>query len=360
MTKLNKILIMAGGTGGHVFPGLSVAAVMQERGVKVHWLGTAKGIEARLVPEAKIPFHEITINGVRGKGVFSLMLAPFRVLRAIWQSYWHIRTIKPDLVLGMGGFVSGPGGVAAWLARIPLVIHEQNAKPGLTNKLLSTLSVKVLQAFPEAFSKMSKLETVGNPVRPEIENLPDPEVRFSSVRSHWRLLVMGGSLGAQPINGIVPKALSLLPMDIRPEVIHQTGGKHIQAARADYDLVGLHVTLVPFLKDVAEAYGWADMVLCRAGALTVSELCAAGVGAIFVPYPHAVDDHQAINAQFMVSQSAALCVPQRELTPEKLADLLRQFAESPPSRSAMAKAAYRLRNPKVAEKIYSICEEVVH
>lgn len=360
MTALKKVVIMAGGTGGHVFPGLAVASVMKEKGIEVHWLGTERGIEAKLVREAKIPFHEITISGVRGKGWLSMVMAPFRLMRAVFQSYLHLRAIKPDLVIGMGGFVSGPGGLAAWLARKPLIIHEQNAKPGMTNKWLLPISIKVLQGFPNAFPEHEKVVTVGNPVRPEIENLPSPEQKNVPEEQAWRLLILGGSLGAVALNKVVPEALSKLPLDIRPDVIHQTGGKHIETTRAAYDAIGLHVNLVPFMKDMADAYQWADMVLCRAGALTVAELCAAGVGAVFVPYPHAVDNHQAANADFMVSQSAALCVPQSELTPDKLADLLRQFAESPASRLAMAKAAYRLRNPNVAEKIYTICEEAFH
>lgn len=359
MTTLKKVVIMAGGTGGHVFPGLSVASVMQANGVEVHWLGTAKGIEAKLVPEANIPFHEITISGVRGKGILSWVLAPFRGVLAILQSYLHLREQKPDLVLGLGGFVSGPGGVAAWLARVPLVIHEQNAKPGLTNQWLFRLAKRVLQGFPHTFPENPKVFTVGNPVRPEIEALPGPDAKPTESDRAWRLLVIGGSLGAQALNTTVPEALSLLPMDVRPDVVHQTGGKHIETTKTSYDSIGLHVNLVPFMKDMAQAYSWADMVLCRAGALTVAELCAAGLGAVFVPYPHSVDGHQAANAEFMVSNSAAVCLPQSELNPQKLASLLRQFAESPASRVAMAKSAYRLRNPKVADKIYTLCEEAV-
>jgi UDP-N-acetylglucosamine--N-acetylmuramyl-(pentapeptide) pyrophosphoryl-undecaprenol N-acetylglucosamine transferase len=359
MTTLKKVVIIAGGTGGHVFPGLAVANVMRAKGVEVHWLGTAKGIESKLVPEANIPFHEITISGLRGKGFFSWLLAPFRAVYAIVQSYLHIREQKPDLVLGLGGFVSGPGGVAAWLAGCPLVIHEQNAKPGLTNRWLLPLAKRVLQGFPNTFPDGPKVFTVGNPVRPEIEALPGPDAKASEPGRAWRLLVIGGSLGAHALNAAVPEALSLLPMDVRPDVVHQTGGKHIETTKTAYDSIGLHVNLVPFMKDMAQAYAWADMVLCRAGALTVAELCAVGLGAVFVPYPHSADGHQAANADFMVSNSAAVSLPQAELTPKKLAGLLRQFAESPASRLAMAKSAYRLRNPNVADKIYTFCEEAV-
>ena len=359
MSKLKRVVIMAGGTGGHVFPGLAVAEVMRDDDVEVHWLGTEKGIESRLVPEADIPFHEITISGVRGKGTTSLILAPFKMLRAVFQSYRHLRALKPDVVIGFGGFVSGPGGAAAWLLGLPLVVHEQNAKPGMTNKWLAKVAKRVLQGFPDAFKPAEKVMTVGNPVRADIEEMPAPDSRARG-NGQWRLLMIGGSLGAQALNRLLPEALSLLPLDVRPEVLHQTGGKHLESTKMDYDSVGLHVKLVPFLKDMAEAYSWADMVLCRAGALTVSELCAAGVGAILVPYPHAVDDHQTANAQFMVNQSAGLCIQQKMLTPQKLADILRQFAESPAARAAMAKAAYRSRNLNVAEKIHSICEEMLH
>ncbi len=359
MNKLKRVVIMAGGTGGHVFPGLAVAEVMHDNGIEVHWLGTQKGIESRLVPEADIPFHEITISGVRGKRASSLIFAPLHMLRAVFQSYRHLRALKPDVVIGFGGFVSGPGGAAAWLLGLPLVVHEQNAKPGMTNKWLAKVAKRVLQGFPNAFKPAEKVLTVGNPVRAEIEEMSAPENRARG-NGQWRLLMMGGSLGAQALNRLLPEALSLLPLDVRPEVVHQTGGKHFESTKMDYDSVGLHVKLVPFLKDMAEAYTWADMVLCRAGALTVSELCAAGVGAILVPYPHAVDDHQTANAQFMVNQSAGLCIQQKMLTPQKLADILRQFAESPAQRAAMAQAAYRSRNLKVAEKIHSICEEMLH
>lgn len=358
MSALKKVVIMAGGTGGHVFPGLAVARVWQAKGVEVHWLGTAKGIESKLVPEADIAFHEITISGIRGKRAVSWLLAPFRITRAVWQAYGHLRAVKPDLVIGFGGFVSGPGGVAALLSRKPLIIHEQNAKAGMTNKWLARFAKVILQGFPGAFPEGKHVKTVGNPVRADIEEAGVTRAREAMHRP-WRLVVMGGSLGAQALNTLLPEALGLLPMDLRPEVIHQTGGKHIETTKSAYDSTGLNVKLVPFLKDMAQAYSWADMVLCRAGALTVSECCAAGVGAIFVPYPHAVDDHQTANAAFMVAQSAALCVPQATLSPEKLAGILRQFAESPPLRVAMAEAAYRLRNPKVAEKIVTLCEEIV-
>ena len=356
-----RALIMAGGTGGHVFPGLAVARYLREQGVDVHWLGTQQGLESRLVPEANIPLHFITISGLRGKGMKALLLAPLKLTAAIYQARKVIQAINPDIVIGMGGFVSGPGGVASWLMGRPLVIHEQNAKVGLTNKLLATFAKRVLEGFPTAFKPQAKVRVVGNPVRQEIENLPAPEERFSvnaANKAPLKLLVLGGSLGAQALNALVPRTLELLSQEERPEVRHQTGDKHFDAAKNDYESMGIQVTLTPFIKDMAEAYGWADIVLCRAGALTVAELCVAGLGAVFVPFPHAVDDHQTANADFMVKHKAALCVQQAELTPARLADIVREFNGAPEYRLAMAQAAYQLRKVKVAEKIYAICQEV--
>lgn len=355
--KLKRVLIMAGGTGGHVFPGLAVAAYLCKQGVTVHWLGTKQGLESHLVPDANIPLHLISISGLRGKGMKSLLLAPYKIFKAIMQARQIIREINPDVVLGLGGFVSGPGGVASWLLRYPLVIHEQNAKAGLTNKILARFAKKVLEGFPRAFYPQKKVIAVGNPVRHEIETLRAPSERFDLARSKLRLLVLGGSLGAQALNEIVPKALSLLSPAERPEVLHQAGNKHIEEAKKAYHSRQIEAELTAFVKDMAEAYAWADIVICRAGALTVSELCAVGLGAVFVPFPFAVDDHQTANAQFMVDHHAALCIQQRELTAEQLADIVRQFALSPEKRLMMAKAAYDLRKVNVTEKIFDILAE---
>lgn len=353
-----RVLIMAGGTGGHVFPGLAVARYMREQGVDVHWLGTQQGLESHLVPEAEFPLHLISISGLRGKGAKALLLAPFKLITAIGQARKVIRSVDPDIVIGMGGFVSGPGGIASWLMGRPLVIHEQNAKAGLTNKLLARFAKKILEGFPTAFKPQAKVIVVGNPVRHEIESLPAPQERFFTSHSPLRLLVLGGSLGAQALNALVPRSLELLSKEERPEVRHQTGDKHFDVAKNDYESIGIQATLTPFIQDMAEAYGWADIVLCRAGALTVAELCVAGLGAVFVPFPHAVDDHQTANADFMVKHKAALCVQQTELTPARLADIVREFNGAPEYRLAMAQAAYQLRKVKVAEKIYAICQEV--
>ncbi len=356
--KLKRVLIMAGGTGGHVFPGLAVASVLQARGVDVHWLGTKQGLESRVVVAAHIPLHHITISGLRGKGLLPLLLAPVRILRAMQQARHIIKAVNPDVVIGMGGFASGPGGVASWLMRRPLVIHEQNAKAGFTNKLLAYIAARVLEGYPQAFKRRRKVMCIGNPVRDDIASIMPPAQRLQTARSGFRLLVLGGSLGADAINRIVPQALAELAQDERPEVLHQTGNQHFVTAEKEYLSLGLKANLQPFITDMAHAYGWADMVLCRAGALTVAELCAVGLGAIFVPFPHAVDDHQTANADFMVRQQAAICIKQSELTAPQLAAIVRQYAGSQEKRFKMAQAAYQLRHEKVAEKIVEICEEV--
>lgn len=355
---LKRVLIMAGGTGGHVFPGLALADYLREQGVEVHWLGTAQGIEAKLVPEAKYPLHLVQITGLRGKGVLAKLLAPVKVVKAMMASIAIIKSVNPDVVVGMGGFVSGPGGVAAWLTGRPLVIHEQNAIAGFTNKLLSLFAKRVLMGFPNAFAPSSRNLAVGNPVRVAIENIPAPAVRFAEQHEPLRLLVLGGSLGAMAINQVVPEAMASFADSERPIVVHQTGDKHFAEVKKIYESKGVEVTLSPFVKDMADVYSTADLVVCRAGALTVAELCAAGVGAIFVPFPFAVDDHQTANAKFMVDQGAALCIQQSDLTASRLADIVREFAHSKPKRVAMAEAAYQLRQVGVVKKIYAVCQEV--
>jgi len=358
MKTLQRVLIMAGGTGGHVFPGLALARYLREQGIEVHWLGTKQGLESRLVPEANFPLHTISIGGLRGKGLKPLLQAPVTLGIALWQSIGLIRKIQPDVIVGMGGFVSGPGGLASWLLRCPLIIHEQNAKAGLTNQLLAHLAKRVLEGFPNAFKPCSKVMAIGNPLRVEMTIQPPPKERLATPRSPLHLLVLGGSLGAKALNEVVPRALAQLPLAERPEVYHQTGDKHVDATKQAYAETDVAVNLQPFITDMAKAYAWADLVLCRAGALTVAELCAVGVGAIFVPFPHAVDDHQTANANFMVQHQAALCIPQTELTEDHLAQVLKQFSQSPEKRLAMAQAAYQLRNIQVTEKIFDILSEI--
>lgn len=358
MAKLRNVLIMAGGTGGHVFPGLAVAKQLREAGVAVNWLGTQKGMEARLVPEADIPLHFISISGLRGKGFKDLLLAPGRLTLAILQAVKILRQLKPDVVIGLGGFVSGPGGIASWLLGYPLVIHEQNAKPGTTNKWLSKVAKKVLEGFPNTFRQRSNVLTIGNPVRVEIANLPAPH--FDATVRPLRLLIIGGSLGAAAINQLVPKALALLPEGERPEVYHQAGEKNFDETVKAYAAVGITAQIKPFIKEMDQAYGWADIVLCRAGALTVAELCAAGVGAILVPFPFAVDDHQTANANFMVEQHAARLIRQADLTPNGLAELLREYHLDRKKCFLMAQSAYKSRKIDAAERVLKICQEICH
>ncbi|MBC7984454.1 MAG: undecaprenyldiphospho-muramoylpentapeptide beta-N-acetylglucosaminyltransferase [Candidatus Obscuribacterales bacterium] len=313
---------MAGGTGGHVFPALAAARVLRERGFEPVWLGTERGMEARLVPPAQIPIEWVSVVGLRGKGATAWLLAPFHLLRALRQSLAVIRRRRPDVVLGAGGFVSGPGGVAAWLARCPLVIHEQNAVAGLTNRLLSRLAVRVLEAFPGSFGRRN-IECVGNPVRREIAQLPAPRERFAKHEGPLRLFVVGGSQGAARLNAVLPAALALLPAELRPQVIHQAGESHYQKTTQSYLEQGVAAQVRAFIDDMADMYAWADLVVCRAGALTVSELAAAGVGAIFIPFAAAVDDHQTRNAEYLVRVNAARLIAEKDLSPQRLASELK-------------------------------------
>lgn len=318
------VLIMAGGTGGHVFPALAAARVLRERGFEAVWLGTQRGLEAKLVPPHQIPIEWIAVSGLRGKGMLSWLLAPLKLARAIWQSLGVIRRRRPDVVLGAGGFVSGPGGIAAWLTRRPLVIHEQNAIAGVTNRILSRLADRVLEAFPHSFPQGSA-ECVGNPVRREIVALAPPAERFVGRTGPLRLFVFGGSQGAACLNSTLPAALALLPPEERPLVLHQAGERHHAATTDLYARQDVTADVRPFIDDMAAAYTWADLIVCRSGALTVSEIAVAGVAALFVPFTAAVDDHQTRNARFLVAADAAILLPEKELTAERLASELRQL-----------------------------------
>lgn len=308
-------LFMAGGTGGHIFPALAVAQALRERGDEVFWLGSEQGMEQKLVPEHGIPLLSIQIRGLRGSGWQRRLLAPWHLLRAWWQARRFLKAIEPNLVIGMGGFASGPGGLAARLLGIPLVIHEQNAAPGLSNRLLALASAKVLQAFPSAFAHGI---TVGNPVRHAVVALPEPSLRWADRSGPLRILVLGGSQGAQALNALLPSFLASLASEQRPQVWHQTGGRQYAATQAIYRQAGLDpkqdLRLAPFIDEMAEAYQWADVVIARSGALTVSELACAGLAAFLVPYPHAVDDHQTANARYLSDADAAWLCPQSELT----------------------------------------------
>ena len=351
------ILVMAGGTGGHVYPALAVANALRQNSRDVVWLGTHRGIESRVVPAAEIDIEWISIQGLRGKGVLTLLLAPLRLTFALLQSISVMLRHRPAAVLGMGGFVSGPGGLAAWLTRRPLVIHEQNAVAGLTNRLLARLARVVLQAFPGSFSAGVDAETVGNPVRADIAAIDEPAPRFAKRSGAIRLLVLGGSQGALALNRVVPAALSLLPEKRRPVVCHQTGQSTLQTALDGYAESGLDADVTPFIEHMAEAYAWADLVVCRAGALTVAEIAAAGLAAVFVPFPAAVDDHQTRNARPMQEVGAAEILQERDLSAEALASVLGRLLES---RAALCERALRSRTlakPQALQRITSVCLE---
>ncbi|MFL1454412.1 undecaprenyldiphospho-muramoylpentapeptide beta-N-acetylglucosaminyltransferase [Marinobacter sp. GN3S48] len=360
MTDKRRFLMMAGGTGGHVFPALATARALQQKGHEVFWLGSAGGMEERLIDETDIPLALVHVSGLRGKGKLALLAAPFRLMRGLGEAFTVIRRIRPDCVVGMGGFVTGPGGVAAWLNRIPLVIHEQNAVAGMTNRLLVRFAETVLEAFPGSFGDKVVTRCTGNPVRQDLAELAAPEQRMAEREGPLRLLVVGGSLGAQVFNQQVPEALAKLPQAERPVVRHQCGEKHADAARDAYEQSGVEASVEPFIKDMAEAYSWADLVLCRSGALTVSELCVAGLGAILVPFPHAVDDHQTMNGQHMVSAQAAVLVPQPKLNPQSLAETLRDLSNDRSRVLNMAKAARSLARPDATERVVNYCLEAAN
>lgn len=355
-----RFLMMAGGTGGHVFPALATARMLQAKGHQVFWLGSAGGMEERLIGETDIPLSTIAISGLRGKGTMALLAAPFRLARALYQAMAVIRSTRPDCVIGMGGFVAGPGGLAAWLARKPLLVHEQNAIAGLTNRILSRLAETVLEAFPGSFGPHVVTRCTGNPVRTDVAGLAAPDLRLAEREGAMRLLVVGGSLGALVINQTVPEALAQLPGGQRPVVRHQCGERHLEATREAYRATGVEADVQPFIEDMAEAYGWADLVLSRAGALTIAELCAAGIGAILVPFPHAVDDHQTRNADYMVKAGAALLIPQPKLTVAALTELLTDLVNDRDRTLKMAQAARELGRPDATERVVNYCLEAAN
>ncbi len=349
------ILIMAGGTGGHVFPALALARLLRAASHEVVWLGTKAGLEARVIPAENIAIEWLAMSGLRGKGIATLLLAPFKLAQSIWQAWRIVRRIRPRLVVGFGGFVTGPGGVAAWLTRRPLVIHEQNAIAGYSNRCLAHLARRVLTAFPGAFPQGVDARVVGNPVRAEIAGQPAPAVRFASRAGALRLLIVGGSLGASRLNAVVPFAVKLAGLELH--VRHQAGERGLDAARAAYAQAGVPADITAFIDDMARAYAEADLVICRAGALTISELAAVGVAAVLVPFPAAVDDHQTHNAQFLVRERAAVLIADRDLTAERLAAELRSLCEGRGKLLAMAERARLVARPRAAEELAAICLE---
>ncbi len=356
------VLIMAGGTGGHVFPALAVAHQLQQQGVSIQWLGTRRGIESQLVTREDIPITYISVSGVRGKSMIKRLLAPVKVFSAVVQSMAVIVRTKPDCVLGMGGFASGPGGVAAWLLRKPLLIHEQNAIAGVTNRLLFRLAGRVMAAFPSAFGDPApaKVRCIGNPVRADIVELDPPESRLDGREGPLRILVLGGSLGAQVLNQILPETLAMFPAEQRPQIWHQTGQQNCEATLEHYQKVKVEARVEAFINSMNEAYEWADLIVCRAGALTVSEISCVGLPAVFVPYPYAVDDHQTENARYLESAGAAVILPQRELTAHKLFQLLTETFDSRSKLLAMARKARALAQFNAAEQAADYCLEACY
>lgn len=335
--KLKKVMIMAGGTGGHVFPGIALAKAFAHHGIDTHWLGTEGGLEAQWVKQAGIPFSAIAIQGLRGNGLKGWLFAPFKISQAWWQARQIIKQVKPDIVIGMGGFVCGPGGLAAWSSGLKLYLHEQNAVAGLTNRLLAGFAQRIFCGFPPSNLKSPRLMVMGNPVRAEIEAIGALTPAQLSEPNKKQLLVIGGSRGARALNQALPQALALIPLEQRPEVVHQTGKLDYEATQSAYQQAGVVAKVQPFIDDMATAYQQAHLVVARAGALTVSELMSAARPAILIPFPYAVDDHQTANAQFMAATGAAQVVQESELTSSGLKDRMLKGLETP---SLLKNSAY--------------------
>jgi UDP-N-acetylglucosamine--N-acetylmuramyl-(pentapeptide) pyrophosphoryl-undecaprenol N-acetylglucosamine transferase len=356
-----NILIMAGGTGGHVYPALAVADKLKEKGFQLFWLGTSKGMESKVVPSHGYPLLKINVAGVRGNGLLRLLFTPFMLAIALFQALMIIIKVRPVVVLGMGGFASGPGGIAAWLMRVPLLIHEQNAIAGLTNRLLAPFAVSIMAAFPNAFKESEKLNITGNPVRKDIASLPEPEQRFANRDSNiLKVLVLGGSLGAKKLNEVIPQALSALGDECQFEIKHQCGERHLADTEAVYKKYKLNVEVLPFINDMAQVYTWADIVICRAGALTIAELAATGIGSILIPFPYAVDDHQTENAKYLSNEGAAILIQEAQLNIENLKERLLKLCHAPEQLLEMAVKARSLSKPNATDDVARLCMEAIH
>ncbi len=357
------VMIMAGGTGGHIYPALAVANGLATRGQDVVWLGTKRGLESRVIPAQRIPIEWVSVTGLRGKGVASWLLAPVRLFRAFYQSVSILRRIRPSVVLGMGGFVSGPGGLAARLLGRPLIIHEQNAVAGLTNRLLARFADRVFEAFPGSFPNLNRtaarVETIGNPVREDILSLPGPGKRTQAASETLRLLVLGGSQGALRLNLLLPESLAQLEKDARPIVWHQAGARTLEQAQNAYLQNAVEARVEPFIENMADAYAWADLVVCRAGALTVFELAAAGLAALLVPYPSAVDDHQTMNARWLVNAGAAILLPEQDTTAAHISAQIRKFTADRRTLQEMAVRARALAAPNACDRVVQACMEKI-
>ncbi|MDO9400216.1 MAG: undecaprenyldiphospho-muramoylpentapeptide beta-N-acetylglucosaminyltransferase [Polaromonas sp.] len=359
MTASRTVLIMAGGTGGHIFPGLAVAEALRERGWRVHWLGSQgtanhPSMESQLVPPRGFAFESIDFSGVRGKGLVTLALLPLRLLKAFWQSIIVLRRVKPDVVVGLGGYIAFPAGLMSVLLGKPLVLHEQNSVAGLVNKVLAGVADRVFTAFPDV---LKNARWVGNPLRPAFMRQVDPAERFAGRSGPLKLLVVGGSLGAQALNRIVPQALALIAPAQRPSVIHQSGARQTDELSENYRAAGVQAELTPFIDDTAQAFAEADLIVCRAGASTVTEIAAVGAAALFVPFPAAVDDHQTTNAAFLVANGGGWLVQQKDLTPGILADMLQQTGR--PALLARALQAKKMQKINATAEVVAACEELV-
>jgi UDP-N-acetylglucosamine--N-acetylmuramyl-(pentapeptide) pyrophosphoryl-undecaprenol N-acetylglucosamine transferase len=346
-------LVMAGGTGGHIFPGLAVAQALREDGWRVHWMGAPHSMESQLVPPRGFAFEKVDFGGVRGKGLMTWVRLPIKLLRAFWQSLQVVRRVQPDVVLGLGGYITLPGGLMARLCGKPVVLHEQNSVAGLSNKVLARVASRVFTAFPNVFPKGA---WVGNPLRQEFTEQAPPEARFAGRSGPLRVLVVGGSLGAKALNDIVPQALALLPVAQRPQVVHQSGAKQMEALRANYAAAGVQAELTPFIDDTASAFAHADLVICRAGASTVTEIAAVGAAALFVPFPHAVDDHQTTNARFLVAHGGGWLVQQSQLSAQSLAEQLAGLKRE--SLLALAEKAYEQKKTNATRDVVMACKEL--
>lgn len=353
----HTILIMAGGTGGHVFPALAVADYMKVSGWRVVWLGTKGGMEEILVPQKGYDIEIMDFSGLRGKNLMVWFLLPLRLLLAFWQSAKVLFQIRPDVVLGMGGYPAFPGGIMASLLNKPLLIHEQNSVPGLANKILAKFADKILLGFPNAIRNEKKIIFSGNPVRKEISQLDIPDKRYAERSGKLKLLIIGGSLGAQALNTIVPKMLKLIPDHMRPLVTHQAGRKHLETLKKNYAEAGVEGELLVFIENIAVQYADCDLVICRAGALTIAELTVVGIASILVPFPYAVDDHQTSNAKFLSDKDAAVLLPQNELTPQGLAQLLMEFTRE--KLLGMAMKARELASPAATRLVAEACMEMI-
>ncbi|MBQ0132001.1 MAG: undecaprenyldiphospho-muramoylpentapeptide beta-N-acetylglucosaminyltransferase [Comamonas sp.] len=351
--KEKVALVMAGGTGGHIFPGLAVAHALREQGWRVHWLGAPGSMEERLVPPQGFALETIEFGGVRGKGLLTLALLPLRLLKAFWQALAVVRRVKPDVLVGFGGYITFPGAMMGLLAGKKLVLHEQNSVAGTANKVLAGVADRVFTAFPDALKKAA---WVGNPLREAFLRQPEPAARFAGRSGPLKVLVVGGSLGAKALNDRVPQALALLPAHLRPTVIHQSGAKQIDALRANYAAAGVQAELTPFIEDTAQAFADADVIICRAGASTVTEIAAVGAAAIYVPFPHAVDDHQTANARFLVDAGAGWLIPQDLLTAEKLAEMLQNMQRS--ALLDVAQKAKTMQKIHATREVVAACEEL--